>query len=89
VLETSMMMHCLSHLVDASKISDDAPAKFPPYDIYPGDPNWVPPSGCLNRALGSSAELGKVLTDEFTALVSGSLEREFRKTTPARPRLVR
>lgn len=88
-LETSMMMYCYPHLVDISKISDDAPAKFPPYDLYPGEPDWVPPSGCLNSAKGSTAELGKLLVDEFTQLVSGALEREFRKKAATRPRLVK
>ena len=76
-------------IVEQDFMSDDAPAKFPPYDLYPGDPDWVPPSGCLNSAKGSSAELGKLLVDEFTQLVSGALEREFRKKAAARPRLVK
>ena len=52
VLETSMMLYLFPHLVDVSKISDDPPADFPPYDLYPGNPDWVPPSGCLAPAHG-------------------------------------
>jgi creatinine amidohydrolase len=88
VLETSMMLYCFPHLVDMSRLSDDPPAKFPPYDLYPGNPDWVPPAGCLNRAQGSTAELGKLLVDEFTDLVGGALEREFRSKRKARARLV-
>ena len=78
VLETSMMLYLFPHLVDVSRISDDPPADFPPYDLYPGNPDWVPPSGCLAPAHGSSAEIGKRLVDEFTDLVSGALAAEFR-----------
>ena len=78
VLETSMMLYCFPHLVEVSKISEDPPADFPPYDLYPGNADWVPPSGCLSPAHGSTAEIGKRLVDEFTDLVSRSLEAEFR-----------
>ena len=54
------------------------PRKGPPYDLYPVNPDWVPPSGCLSPAHGSSAEIGKMLVDEFTGLVSRALEAEFR-----------
>ena len=73
-----MMLYLFPHLVDASKISDDPPADFPPYDLYPGNPDWVPPSGCLAPAHGSSAEIGKMLVEEFTGLVSGALKAQFR-----------
>ena len=76
--DASMMLYLFPHLVDVTKISDDAPADFPPYDLYPGNPDWVPPSGCLASAHGSSAEIGKMLVDEFTDLVSGALEAQFR-----------
>ena len=67
VLETSMMLYLFPHLVAVTKISDDAPADFPPYDLYPGNPDWVPPSGCLASAHGSSAEIGKMLVEECKA----------------------
>ena len=86
VLETSMMLYLFPHLVDVTKISDDAPADFPPYDLYPGNPDWVPPSGCLASAHGSSAEIGKRLVDEFTDLVSGALAAEFRTAEVVRER---
>ena len=88
VLETSMMMYCFPDLVDVSKIADYPPADFPPYDLYPPNTDWVPPSGCLSRAEGSSAEIGKMLVEEFTNLVASALEAEFRGGTASKARLV-
>ncbi len=86
VFETSMMLYCFPNLVDVDKISDDPPADFPPYDLYPVNPDWVPPSGCLSPAHGSSAEIGKMLVDEFTGLVSRALEAEFRSVGEGKAR---
>ncbi len=88
VFETSMMLYCFPDLVDVSKISDDPPADFPPYDLYPGNPDWVPPSDCLSPAHGSSAEIGKMLVDEFTGLVSRALKAEFRSADEGTARQV-
>ena len=75
-------------MVDVDKISHDPPADFPPYDLYPGNPDWVPPSGCLAPAHGSSAEIGKMLVDEFTDLVSRALSAEFRGAVEGKDRKV-
>jgi creatinine amidohydrolase len=83
VFETSMMLYCFPHLVDVSRISDDPPAQFPPYDLYPAKTDRVPPSGSLSPAHGSSAEIGRMLVEEFTDLVSRALEAEFRSTGAA------
>ena len=51
------------------------PADFPALTTStPGTPTGVPPSGCLSPAHGSSAEIGKMLVEEFTNLVSSALE---------------
>ena len=50
VLETAMMLYCYPELVDRSKITDEGLAKFPPYDLFPGNPDWVPASGALSPA---------------------------------------
>ena len=34
-----MMIYLFPHLVDESRISDDPPVDFPPYDLYPGNPD--------------------------------------------------
>jgi creatinine amidohydrolase len=88
LLETSMMLYCFPELVDLGKVANDDPAKFPPYDVFPSNPDWVPPPGSLSRIQGSTADHGKLLVEEFTDLVVSVLEKEFRGKTPEDPRLV-
>lgn len=83
VLETSMLLYLFPHLVEMNRVPADPPADFPPYDVYPTDTARVPPSGVLSPAKGSSAEIGKLLADEFVDLVVRALRAEFR-TTQAR-----
>jgi len=78
ILETAMMLYCHPEHVDMSKIPDEELPKFPPYDLFPVDPDWVPPSGCLSSGKESTVEMGKLLVEEFVALVSASLNKEFR-----------
>jgi creatinine amidohydrolase len=66
------------------KIPADGPATPPPYDVYPTDTSWIPPSGVLSPAGASSAEIGRLLVEECTELVVRSLEAEFRASV-ARP----
>lgn len=80
ILETAMMLYCYPDLVDMSKVADEANADFPPYDMFPGEPSWVPASGSLSCGKTATAEIGKLLVEEFVTLVSTSLEREFRQT---------
>jgi creatinine amidohydrolase len=78
VLETSLMLYLFPDLVHMDKLPDDVPAEFPPYDLYPPNPDWVPPSGALSVAEGSSAEIGRRLTEESVELCVSALRREFR-----------
>lgn len=78
ILETAMMLYCYPELVDRSRIADEGVAKFPPYDLFPGNPDWVPASGALSPATVATAEMGKVLVEEFVELVTESLRAEFR-----------
>lgn len=80
VLETSMLLYLFPHLVEMDKMPADPPATFPPYDVYPTDTRWIPPSGVLSPAKASSAEIGKLLVDEFVDLVVRALRVEFRST---------
>jgi creatinine amidohydrolase len=68
VLETSLMLHLYPHLVDMSKVVDQEPATFPPYDFFPVKPEWTPCSGCLSSAKPASAQKGKLL---FEVCVNG------------------
>lgn len=78
ILETAMMLYCHPDHVDMSKIPDEDLPDFPPYDLFPGNPDWVPASGSLSSGMGATAEAGKILVEEFVQLVSDSLTAEFR-----------
>jgi creatinine amidohydrolase len=80
ILETAMMLYCYPELVDTGRIADDGPARFPPYDLYPENPDWVPPSGSLSPAGPATVAMGKLLVEEFVELVTASLKAEFRST---------
>lgn len=84
VLETSMMLHLFPHLAHMDRVPGDPPAMPPPYDVYPTDTSWIPPSGALSPAKASTAEIGRILVDEFVALVVRSLTAEFRSQGTAR-----
>jgi len=49
VIETSLMLHFHPQLVALEKIPDDAPADFPPYDMYPTRTDGCRPPGCCPR----------------------------------------
>ncbi|BCO28816.1 creatinine amidohydrolase [Rhodoferax lithotrophicus] len=78
VLETSMMLHYHPSLVRLDLIPDDGPADFPPYDMYPTRTDWVPPSGVLSSAKGSSAEKGRLLAQEVAARMAQAIQSGFR-----------
>ncbi|WP_312442583.1 creatininase family protein, partial [Stutzerimonas kunmingensis] len=64
-------------LVALEKIPDDAPADFPPYDMYPTRTQWVPPSGVLSSAKGSSAAKGQRLADDIIEGIAAAVCKEF------------
>ncbi len=78
VLETSMMLHYHPSLVRLDLIPDDGPAQFPPYDIHPLRPEWVPTSGVLSSARGSDAGKGKLLSDEVASRMAAAITTGFR-----------
>lgn len=78
LLETAMMLACHPELVDMSKLPQEAPAAFPPYDMFPPNPGWVPPSGSLSPGTRATAEMGRMLLDEFAGQLISSLRAEFR-----------
>ena len=77
VIETSMMLHFHPELVALESIPDEAPAQFPPYDVYPARPEWVPASGVLSSARGSTAQKGKRIADEVIARVAAAGRGEY------------
>ncbi|RBI69855.1 creatininase [Roseovarius sp. TE539] len=79
ILETAMMLYCYPDLVDMSRIADETPPGFPPYDLFPVEPAWVPESGCLSSGKTASREIGEMLVEEFVTHVTDSLRKEFRR----------
>ncbi|MCT8973895.1 creatininase [Microbaculum marinisediminis] len=78
ILETAMMLYCYPDLVHLDRVKDEPLPEFPPYDMFPGNPDWVPTSGALSSGKLATAEKGKLLVEEFVATVTESLRREFR-----------
>jgi creatinine amidohydrolase len=77
LLETSMMLAIRPDLVEMDKVPSDGPAEFPKYDRTPVRPGFVPASGVLARAQGSTAEKGQWLLDDHIALITETVCREF------------
>lgn len=78
LMETSMMLHVAPELVDLATAPVEPPAAFPPYDVYPPDPSWVPRAGALSSPARATAAFGEHLMDRFVDLVATALERELR-----------
>ncbi len=77
LLETSMMLLLRPDLVEMDKVPSDGPAKFPTYDRTPVRPGFVPASGVLARAQGSTAEKGQWLMDDHVELITRAVRAEF------------
>src|SRR5262245_39278239 len=77
VLETALMLHLFPDRVDMGQVPNDPPAAPPPYDVYPTDTSWIPPTGVLSPAKNATAAIGRLLTEECVELVVRSLEAAF------------
>jgi creatinine amidohydrolase len=77
LLETSLMMLLRPDLVEIDKAPTDGPAKFPTYDRHPVQKGFVPASGVLAVAQGSTAEKGAWLMDDHVALIVKAVRAEF------------
>ena len=77
VIETSLMLHYHPSLVRVDLIPDEAPADFPPYDVYPTRRHWVPLSGVLSSARGSDALKGKLIADEVAQCLAAAITARF------------
>lgn len=82
VLETSLMLYLYPHLVDMSKVVDHAPAEFPPYDMFPINPELTPSSGTLSSAKNASREKGKILMEVCVSGITHAVREQF-QSTPA------
>ncbi|MBT3788799.1 MAG: creatininase [Alphaproteobacteria bacterium] len=77
VLETSLMMSLYPNLVQLDRAVDHPPATFPPYDVYPVNPDWIPPSGTLSSPAQASKEKGDILLEVCTKGIVEALTSEF------------
>ena len=77
VLETSLMMHYYPHLVRGDLIPDNGPAPSGPYDVWPPHKDWVPDSGALISAKGSTPDKGRLIADQVGADIVTAMKREF------------
>jgi creatinine amidohydrolase len=77
VMETSIMLHLAPDLVDMSKVPTHPPAQFPPYDVYPVNPSWVPSSGALCSGRIATGDKGALFVDECVRGIAQALSGEF------------
>lgn len=77
VLETSLMLALHPDLVEIERAIDHEPARFPPYDVYPVNPSWTPPSGTLSSPREASREKGEILLEVCTSGIVTALRAEF------------
>ena len=77
VIETSIMLALRPDLVDLAQAANDGPARFKPYDRFPGPVSEVPPSGVLSLTEGSSAEKGQWLLNDAIAGLKRAIAEEF------------
>ena len=61
------MLHIDAARVKMERAVDSEPASFPPYDVFPPDPDWVPASGTLSLPIAASAEKGALIVDHCVA----------------------
>ena len=77
VLETSLMLHLHPELVNMDRVIDHEAATFPPYDVFPADQSWVPPTGTLSSARRATPEKGGLLFDVCVAGIRDSIQERF------------
>ncbi|MFH1555081.1 MAG: creatininase [Pseudomonadota bacterium] len=77
LLETSLMLLVRPELVEMEKVPSDGPAQFPTYDMHPVPQGFVPASGVLAVAHGSTAEKGQWLMDDYVAGITAAVRKEF------------
>ena len=77
VIETSLMLHYHPSLVRLDLIPEEPPVDFPPYDVYPTRKHWVPLSGVLSSARGSSADKGGAMAHELSVRIAAAITHEF------------
>lgn len=77
VLETATMLHAAPAQVAMELVADDKYIQFPPYDIFPQDPNSVPQIGPLSSPRGSTPELGRLILEDMGSGMARLLSEAF------------
>ncbi len=77
VIETSIMLALRPELVDLAQAAHDGPARFKPYDRFPGPVAEVPASGVLSETKGSSVEKGRWLLADAVERTKEAVAEEF------------
>ena len=77
VIETSIMLALRPELVDLAKAAHDGPARFKPYDRFPGPVVEVPASGVLSETKGASAEKGRWILADVVGRIRQAIAEEF------------
>ncbi len=77
VVETSLMMVLLPHLVRRELIADDRSPEHPRYDILPPPPRLLTQTGVLAKATDASEEKGRFLVRRMTDYLVELFAAEF------------
>lgn len=77
VMTTSLHLYLTPKLADMSKAPTHAPIDYPPYDIFPLDPERGTKTGCLSSPAKATAEKGKIVFETVVKGLSDVLQREF------------
>ncbi len=75
VIETSLMLHFKPDLVRVDRIPSNPSANPPPYDVFPAARHFVPDSGALITAAGSSSEKGKIMAEQAAADIVAAVRK--------------
>lgn len=77
ITETSLMMYFAPDLVRTDLLSNDSLEHVPQYQRYPISKSLIPESGALYTSISSSAEKGKLITEDVIEKFLEFLEKEF------------
>lgn len=77
VMTTSVLLYLRPDLVHMDRIPNHSPIVYPPYDVFPVDPEKASPTGVLASAKGATAEKGALLFNEYVKGIAAALANEF------------
>src|SRR5262249_43939174 len=77
VMTTSILLHLRPDLVRMDRVPNHPPIHYPPYDVFPPDPEKGSPSGVLASAMEASADKGALLFSECVHGIVAAMVKEF------------